>query len=388
MRQGPGAAYRPPALVRASGSCRRGVRRVEAGTSVRVWVDLTNSPHALFFAPIARELTARGDQVLVTARRFAHTVPLAEKLFESVTVVGSGERQRLSGKVAALGGRVRALLPVVAAFGPDVAVAHGSYDQPLAARWLGVPQLTMVDYEHHPATHLLFRAARRLLLPEAFPRALVNQHGGRGKTWRYRGLKEEVYLADLDPGTALPAELGLDGYAGKIVTLRPPAVGAMYHRDENPLFPQVVEHLAAQPDTVTLILPRHPAQAPSLAAAFAGPTVRVVEQPIDGPALVWHSDVVISAGGTMNREAVALGVPVWTMFAGRMGSVDRALIASGAMHRLATPADIDSLVIGRRSRGELPSFDHDVRGQVIRAIERTAALGRRPRPGASRSRRG
>lgn len=341
---------------------------------MRIWVDLTNSPHALFFAPIARELTERGDSVLVTARRFAHTVPLAQKLFDEVTVVGSGERTQISGKVRALGSRIRELMPVVRAFRPDVAVAHGSYDQPLAARALGVPQLTMVDYEHHPGTHLLFRSARRLLLPLAFSRELVNAHGGRGKTWRYRGLKEEVYLGDLDARAGLPPELGLADFTGRIVTLRPPAVGALYHRDENPLWTAVVDHLADLPETRTMILPRHPSQVARLTQHFASPTVSVLDHPIDGPVLIWNSDAVISAGGTMNREAVALGVPVWTMFSGTMGSVDQALISSGRMRRIATPQDVAHIAIERRDRTALPHFDHDVRGQVIAAIERTAAL--------------
>ncbi len=343
---------------------------------MRVWVDLTNSPHALFFAPIVRALQDRGDEVLVTARRFAHTVELAEKLFDGPRIVGSGERKKLVGKVTSLGERVRALMPVVRDFAPDVAVGHGSYDQPITARLLRIPDMAMVDYEYHPGTHLLFRLANRLLLPEPFAREHINSHGGRGKTWRYHGLKEEVYLADFRPDPGVLASLGIDGYPGRIVTLRPPAVGAMYHRDDNPLWTAVVDHLRELDDTMTFVLPRHPSQVAVLTEHVGSETVRVLDHAIDGPALVWQSDAVISAGGTMNREAVALGVPVWTMFSGRLGSVDEALIASHRMHRLASPEDVAHLEIPRREKHALPAFDNDVRGQVIRAIERTAALRR------------
>lgn len=341
---------------------------------MRVWVDLTNSPHALFFAPIVRALKERGDEVLVTARRFAHTVELAQKLFDEPRIIGSGERKKLAGKVTSLGERVRALMPVVRDFAPDVAVGHGSYDQPITARLLRIPDMAMVDYEHHPGTHLLFRLANRLLLPEPFVREHVNAHGGRGKTWRYHGLKEEVYLADFRPDPGILAGLGIDGFDGRIVTLRPPAVGAMYHRDDNPIWTAVVDRLRELPDTMTFVLPRHPSQVPILTEHIGSETVRVLDHAIDGPALVWQSDAVISAGGTMNREAVALGVPVWTMFSGRLGSVDEALIASGRMGRLSSPGDVAQLDIPRREKHALPSFDNDVRGQVIRAIERTAAL--------------
>jgi predicted glycosyltransferase len=319
-------------------------------------------------------LRERGDEVLVTARRFAHTVELAQKLFDDPQIIGSGERKKLTGKVTSLGERVRALRPVVKAFAPDVAVAHGSYDQPITARLLRIPDLAMVDYEYHPGTHLLFRLANRLLLPEPFAREHVNSHGGRGKTWRYHGLKEEVYLADFRPDPGIRADLGVDGFDGRIVTLRPPAVGAMYHRDDNPLWSAVVDHLRDLPDTMTFVLPRHPSQVPVLTEHFGSETVRVLDHAIDGPALIWQSDAVISAGGTMNREAVALGVPVWTMFSGRLGTVDEALIASGKMRRLASPSDIAQLRIPRREKHAMPDFVHDVRGQVIAAIERTAQL--------------
>lgn len=352
---------------------------------MRVWVDLTNSPHALFFAPIARRLRARGDDVLVTARNFAYTIELAESLFDGPVAVGSGARRSLVGKVASLGERVRELLPVVRRFAPDIAVAHGSYDQPIAARILGVPQLTMVDYEYHPGTHLLFRLASRLLLPEPFSRRLVNSHGGRGKTWRYQGLKEEVYLTDFRPDPAQRAALGIAEHAGPVITLRPPAVGAMYHRHENPLWPTLVAHLQGLPDTLTIVLPRHPSHVAQVRAACEAPNVRVLEHTVDGPALVWWSDAVISAGGTMNREAVALGTPVWSIFSGRLGSVDEALMSDGRLRRLTTAADVAALTFHQRSRPAFPEFHHDMIGQVIRAIDRTSALGTRVRvPGGSR----
>lgn len=341
---------------------------------MRVWVDLTNSPHALFFAPIVRELTAHGDEVLVTARRFAHTVELAEQHFDDPVEVGAGDAASLPRKALSLQNRVRALLPVVRAFRPDVAVAHGSYDQPIAARLLRVPSLAMVDYEYHPGTHLLFRLAARLLLPEAFSQRLIDSHGGRGKTWRYHGLKEEVYLHDFHPDPAQRDALGIAGHPGRVVTLRPPAVGAMYHRSENPLWDTLVTHLQRSPDTLTLILPRHPSHVPELTERFSTATMRVMDRAVDGPALVWWSDAVISGGGTMNREAVALGTPVWSMFSGRLGSVDRSLIGAGRMHRLASAGDVEALTIPAKKRDQRPDVGHDVLGQVLRAIERTAAL--------------
>jgi predicted glycosyltransferase len=345
---------------------------------VRVWVDLTNSPHALFFAPIVRALQARGDEVLVTARHFAQTVELAGKHFQQVVPVGSGSRASLPKKVYSLGDRVRELTPIVRAFAPDVAVAHGSYDEPIVSRLLGIPALAMVDYEYHPATHLLFRLATRLLLPEAFSADLVNSHGGRGKTWRYHGLKEEVYLAGLVPSEEVRVELGIAEHDGPVVALRPPAVGAMYHRHDNPLWTTLIDRLRAERDALTLVLPRHPSQVDALRSLVSAPNIRVLDRPVDGPSLVWWSDVMVSAGGTMNREAVALGTPVWTVFSGRLGSVDAELISSGRMGRIAGPQDIDGLVIRRKPPQTRPTFTNDVLGQVVAAIDRTARVTRRP----------
>ncbi len=342
---------------------------------MRVWVDLTNSPHALLFAPVVRRLQERGDEVLVTARRFAHTVELAQRRFDSVEAIGRGAPTSLPDKVRALTERVRALRQRARGFRPDVAVSHGSYDLAVAARTMRVPSLSSIDYEYQPANHLSFRLASRLLLPEAFDQADIDRRGGRGKTWRYRGLKEETYLADFEPDPAVRDSLGIADHTGPVVTLRPPPEGALYHRGENPLYDQLIDLLRAREDVVTLVLPRHPAQVGPLTEAIGGAGVRVLDGVVDGPNLIWWSDVMVSGGGTMNREAVALGIPVWTVFAGRLGSVDRRLIEDGLLHRLERPADLSGFDPEIREREERPKLPNDVLGQWIGAIDRTAAGG-------------
>jgi len=340
---------------------------------LRVWIDLTNSPHAMLFAPIARRLQQRGDDVLVTARRFAHTVELAEQRFDDVRVVGRGAAKSLPDKVISLQGRIRALRRTARAFRPDVAVSHGSYDQVVAAKTLRVPSLVSVDYEYQPANHLSFRLASRLLLPAAFDQADIDRRGGKGKTWRYEGLKEEAYLADFTPSPQARERLGIAEHAGPVVTLRPPPEGALYHRGENPLYDKLVDSLRARTDVATLVLPRHPAQVEALSRSIGGGGIRVLREVVDGPNLIWWSDAMVSGGGTMNREAVALGTPVWTLFGGTMGGVDRQLIAQGQLHRLATETDLAGFEPVTRERGGRPDLRHDVIGQFVDAIDRTAS---------------
>ncbi|MDQ6875983.1 MAG: DUF354 domain-containing protein [Actinomycetota bacterium] len=340
---------------------------------MRVWVDLTNSPHAMLFAPIVRRLQERGDDVLVTARRFAHTVELAEHRFDHFEVVGRGAAKSLPDKVVSLQDRVRAMRTVGRRFRPDVAVSHGSIDQVVAARTMRVRSLVSVDYEYQPANHLSFRLASRLLLPAAFEQADIDRRGGADKAWRYNGLKEEVYLRDFAPSPAARAQLGVADHTGPVVTLRPPPEGALYHRGENPLYDKLIDALRARDDVVTLVLPRHPAQVEPLTAAIAGRGIRVLDEVVDGPNLIWWSDAMVSGGGTMNREAVALGTPVWTLFGGTMGGVDRNLIAAGRLHRLAGEGDLAGFDPVVRQRGERPDLPHDVLGQFVTAIDRTAA---------------
>ena len=325
-----------------------------------VWIDLANSPHVLFFAPVLAELGRRGVPVVVTARAFAQTVELCALFGVEAEVIGEHGGAGLAGKASTLAARVRGLRAFAARTAPSVAVSHNSYAQAVAARSLGIPVVTAMDYEFQPANHLAFRCAALVAVPDLFPLdALRHQGVGEGRVWRYHGLKEHIALAGFTPDPAFRAALGLDdaqaaagapgpAAAGRaLVVVRPPARFALYHRFENPLFGRLLRRLADDPALRVVVLPRTPAQAADLERDGFGALLWRGEAP-DGRQLVAAADAVVSAGGSMNREAAVLGTPAYSVYAGRLAAVDRALAAGGRLTLLATPADVDALRIGRK----------------------------------------
>lgn len=320
---------------------------------MRIWVDITNSPHVVIFRPLIERMRARGHEVTVTSREFAQTAGLLDRFGMEHTSVGAHGGGSRAGKARAMAGRSGALVRFARRERFDLAVAHGSTDQPLAARLAGTPQVTMFDYEYAATMHHWNgRLARRVLVPAAIPESALRRYGIRPPALvRYPGLKEEYYLADARIDTdAVLGELGLD--AGRVVAvLRPPPEVTLYHRGASTeLFSATLERLLdAAPTVQTVVLPRTDAQR----EALRGTRAIVPERPVDGPSLVAAADLVVSAGGTMNREAAALGVPAYTPFAARLGAVDRSLIAQDRLRRLEDPGDVELV---RRTRGERPAL--------------------------------
>ena len=308
---------------------------------MRVWIDLTNSPHVLVMRPVIERLHADGHEVRVTARDFAQTLELCERFGIEHTAIGRhrGERLRAKARRSCLAlGRARAL---GARRGPrgrrrrfDIALGHGSNDVSVAAALLRMPSATMFDYEWATVQHHVnCRLARAVVVPDAIPPERLERYGAKGKVRAYEGLKEEYYLADFEPDAAVLGELALDR-ARPIVVVRTPPEVSLYHRFENDLFARVLERLraaAAQDGVQPVVLPRTDSQRAELSRV---PGFIVPEHAIDAQSLIAYADLVISAGGTMNREAVALGTPVYTTFEGRLGAVDERLIAEGRLRKL------------------------------------------------------
>jgi predicted glycosyltransferase len=308
---------------------------------VRVWIDVSNSPQVLFFKPLIALLEARGDDVGVTTRDYAQTLELLRLHDIPHDVVGPSHAGASPlRKARAMAARVPALRRYAKGRGFDLALSHASHEIQLAARSLGIPSAYAFDYEFARVQHGLgSRAARRVLVPEAIPQSRLNVLGARdGKVRRYPGIKEEYYLAGFEPDNSVLAALGLERNRVLAIVRTPPEV-SLYHRHGNPLFQDVLERLGSDPSVHAVVLPRTDAQRELIRAGNL-PSLVVPDHAIDAQSLVALSDLVVSAGGTMNREAVALGVPVYTTFAGRVGAVDEALVREGRLLSLQSAQDL------------------------------------------------
>jgi len=309
---------------------------------MRVWVDVTNSPHVLFFGPLLRLLGERGHEVTVTAREYAQTVELLTAAGIPHEIVGPRHGgASAAGKAKAMAGRLHALRRFARDRDFDIALSHSSHELPLTARLLGIPSAYAFDYEFASLQHRLgARAATRIVVPEAIPYERLRALGARrGKIERYPGLKEEYYLADASPDPAVVDGLGVDLRRVLVVVRTPPDVSA-YHRHGNPLFAGVLQRLGRDEGVHAVVLPRTTEQREEI-RRLGLPSLLLPEHAVDAPSLVASADLVVSAGGTMNREAAALGVPVYTVFAGKVGAVDEGLIADGRLRPLTSPDDLE-----------------------------------------------
>ena len=316
---------------------------------MRVWIDITAPAHVLVFRPLIRILRERGDEVEVTARSYAQTLELLELHGIEAEVFGQhGGRSRVA-KARALTSRLGALRRWAKRRGFEQALAHGSHELTITAHRLRIPSSTTFDYEFAWLQHQLgLRAATHVVVPEAIPPERLERYGVRPpKLRQYPGLKEEYYLADFEPDRAVADPFALDPSRTLVVVRTPPDV-SLYHRRSNPLFPQVLEHLGRQENVHAVVLPRTKEQG-DYVRSLALPALVVPEHAVDAQSLIALSDLVVSAGGTMNREAAALGVPVYTTFGGRLGGVDEELIRQG---RLMPITDARALELRKRESGE------------------------------------
>ena len=335
---------------------------------MRIWIDLANSPHVPFFRVLVNEFITRGHEVEITAREFAETVPLAQTAGLAPIVIGVHGGRELSAKAGNLFQRAWALRNWARERAFDLAVSHNSYSQILAARGLGLRSVTLMDYEHQPANHLAFRLASRVIVPRAFPEEAVGRYGASSaKIRRYNGIKEDVYLAGFQRDPKFGAMLLKLGVAAEdvIVVVRPPARDALYHRFENELFDGLLKRLSDSPQVKTILLPRNETQRTAYAARSEN--LIIPDEPLEGANLIAASDLVVSAGGTMNREAAALGVPAATIYAGTWAAIDEDLVRQGRLVRLTAPVDIDELSLQKKPISE-PRNAVDVKKEVADLI--------------------
>jgi len=314
---------------------------------------MTASAHPLVFRPLVALMEARGDEVVITARDYAQTLELIERHGMRATPIGHHGGRSRTGKARQMGTRLRALGRFARERQFDLALAHGSHELVLTARRLGIPSANTFDYEWAWLQHQLgCRAATRVVVPDSIPVERLARYGAvPAKLLRYPGLKEEYYLADFEPDAGVLAELGVDP-GRTLVVLRPPPDVSLYHRHANPLFPQTLQHLGRLAHVHAVVIPRTEAQR-DYVRSLALPSVIVPPGAVDAQSLIALADLVVSAGGTMNREAAALAVPVYTTYGGRLGGVDEELIRQGRLRPLTDPRALELAPRAPQARARL-----------------------------------
>ncbi len=310
----------------------------------KVWIDIDNSPHVPFFLPIIQELEKQGVELLLTARNIYQVRELLDFFHLPCKIIGRHYGKNKFLKVLGTFLRVIELAPTVAAERPDLAISHGSRAQLLTSKALGVRTIMMHDYEHSTKTGFL--ESDWVLMPDVIPDGVMSKKPER--VLRYPGLKEDVYIPGFQPDPSILTDLGISR-EDLLVTVRPPATEAHYHNPESELlFAETLRVLGSKPHLRTVALPRNARQGQQLREQWSdlirSGRLLVPANPVNGLNLIWFSDLVVSGGGTMNREAAALGVPVYSIFRGKIGAVDRYLAEQGRLILIETVEEVRSKI--------------------------------------------
>ena len=306
----------------------------------KIWIDLDNSPHVPFFVPIVEALRNEGHEVIVTARDAYQVCDLIQFYGLPARVIGRHYGKSKILKVLGTFWRTAQLAAIMLRQKPDIAVSHGSRGCMMASLLLRIKGLTIADYEF--AGKLNFMRTRWAAFPEVIPNDRLE---GPGVTiLKYPGIKEDVYLSRFHPDPELRTRIGISRN-DLLVTVRPPAGEAHYHNPESEsLLTEVLTTLSGHPDARVLLLPRNKRQEDELRAAWSEKIVAgkilIPSDVEDGLNIIWNSDLVVSGGGTMNREAAAMGVPVYSIFRGAIGAVDRYLVDQGRLTLLESVEDV------------------------------------------------
>jgi len=318
-----------------------------------IWIDLDNAPHVPFFKPLIFGLQDRGHRVFVTVRDYGYTRELIDQAGIPYDLIGRHSGKNIVRKVFGILGRVMSLVWWSRGRKIDVAVSHGSRALVLTCAVLRIPCVTMYDYEY-VSTSIFNKLSSKVLLPEILPGDLLKSMGLEGKrVAQYPGFKEEVYLGDFTPEPSILSHLDVKPDQ-VLAVIRPPATTAHYH---NPLSEEIVQALfdriSGMEHVVGIVTPRTASQAQSIRRTLKNPShFRILDEPVNGLNLIANADLVVGGGGTMNREAALLGVPVFSVFTGKVGTIDRTLSERGKLTLVRSLGDVDLVKFVKRDQSD------------------------------------
>jgi len=315
---------------------------------MKVWIDIDNAPHVNFMEPIVQGLKEKGIETIVTARDYAQTIPLLR--MKQIEFKGIDGDYTLPRAVYTLQ-RAYRLYKYLKYFNIDVGFSHGSRSMAIAGRLLRKKMVITFDYEY--VEHRIFNLfATKLLLPEVLSGNSLGELGYNiKKVGFYPGYKEEVYLSDYITDQLFPKELKIDSKK-IVITARPPASKSHYFSDKiNILFWKAIKYVSKEPSVAVYITPRYSDSINNIEAISKNlsKNITVLKKPVNGLDLLWHSDLFVGAGGTMNREAAFLHTPSYSLFY-KKGGIDKSLEDKGLLHFIHSVDDIGKIKLEKKQK--------------------------------------
>ncbi len=320
-----------------------------------IWFDLDNSPHVPLFRPVFEFLDAKNIDYKISARDFAQTLDLLRLWNIQHEAIGEHGGKNKIKKILNTYSRSTLLKQFAAGYNFSLAVSHGSRSQLVAARRLKIKSLLMMDYEY-TETKIFNYFSTKLLIPWLIPDKRLASCGiNLKKVIRYDGFKEELYLNSFSPNPNFRKSINVPD-DNILVAIRPPGMTGNYHDEKSEkLLIKSIEHFSASPLVTCLIIARAEQDRKYILSKVSlGGNVKFLESAVDGSQLVYAADILLSGGGTMNRESALLGTKTFSIFTGRKPYLDEYLSEKGRMKFIESEKDIEDIKIEKSEK--LTSF--------------------------------
>jgi len=345
-----------------------------------IWFDLDNSPHVPLFVPVFAELEKLNISFDITARDFAQTLELLNMQKIPFTAIGRHGGKNKVKKIINLLKRSGELKRYIRnkfpeSKQPKLSVSHGSRTQLVASKRLGIRSLLMMDYEY-TETRIFNRYADEILVPVMIPDERLRENGIQlSKVTRYNGFKEELYLASFKPDSGFRKSLGINENE-TLAVIRPPGMLGNYHdKRSEELLIYALNHLSVNINCRVLISSRSQKDRDLINFHIKDKqNIRFLEKAVDGLQLVNAADIVISGGGTMNRESALLGTKTYSIFTGRRPYLDELLEREGRLKFISSKEEIDEINAEKVSTKEPYSFNKNIVQEITDIIANRAAI--------------
>ncbi len=297
---------------------------------MKIWIDISNAPHVHFFRALIPRLEGRGHGVVVTARDFGPICKLLENFNIAYTCIGSHGGRDLEKKLLKNAERLKEIAGFIAGERPDLGLFKYSVEGSRVCFGLGIPSISVIDNERSESQNRLIVPFSNLIIsPKAIRREALEGLGARGVR-QFHGICELAHYSGFEASGAVLKELDISGKDPRmpLIVARPEPFFASYCRHRSKLY-KVLRGLGREsPESRIVFVPRNEKDREEFRKLDG---VVVPDKPIDTLSLFSFADLMIGAGGSMNREACIAGCPAISLYPEELLAVDRLLVGRGAM---------------------------------------------------------